>query len=142
MFFGFMVMTFVFVVIMIMSFYMIAMLMLMFITVRRRRTRTPPEYIGERIENIIFRFIGIINYGINNSYRFGYKNTERIFSYGMKRYLYLCDGRSPQPQRFKKSKCMQPLDVNTETGRYLQTVDNEIGQHSPRPQQNFYRGKL
>ena len=88
------------------------------------------------------RFIGIINYGINNSYRFGYKNTERIFSYGIKRYLYLCDGRSPQPQRFKKSKCMQPLDVNTETGRYLQTVDNEIGQHSPRPQQNFYRGKL
>ena len=88
------------------------------------------------------RFIGIINYGINNSYRFGYKNTERIFSYGIKRYLYLCDGRSPQPQSFKKSKCMQPLDVNTETGRYLQTVDNEIGQHSPRPQQNFYRGKL
>ena len=53
MFFGVMVMTFVFVVIMIMSFYMIAMLMLMFITVRS--------------ENIIFRFIGIINYGINNS---------------------------------------------------------------------------
>ena len=125
MFFGFMVMTFVFVVIMIMSFYMIAMLMLMFITVRRRRTRTPPEYISEK-----------------NSYQFEYKNTERILSYGIKRYLYLCDGRSPQPQRFKKSKCMQPLDVNTETGRYFKTVDNEIGQHSPHPQQNFYRGKL
>ena len=56
------------------------------------------------------------------------------------RIISFCERQ--QPQRFKKSKCMQPLDVNTETGRYFQTVDNEIGQHSPRPQQNFYRGKL
>lgn len=68
--------------------------------------------------------------------------APRLFTTGSNRFIYLCNGRSPQSKGFEKDGRMKPLDINIPCGSLVGGIDHPVGQHSPCAQQDFDRGKF